>query len=83
MIEQAKFTDFCLEKALEKKKKMIEDRGIKIQATENHEKQHLNWMNLLKKILILRKIAYHLKNKKIYLINLLMKVLMNMKILKK
>ena len=83
MIEQAKFTDSCLEKALEKQIKMIEDRGIKIQATESHEKQHLNWMNLLKKILILRKIAYHLKNKKIYLINLLMKVLMNMKILKK
>ena len=80
MIEQAKFTDSCLEKALEKQIKMIEDRGIKIQATESHEKQHLNWMNLLKKILILRKIAYHLKNKKIYLINLLMKVLMNMKI---
>ena len=42
MIEQAKFTDSCLEKALEKQIKMIEDRGIKIQATENHEKQHLN-----------------------------------------
>ena len=42
MIEQAKFTDSCLEKALEKQIKMIEDRGIKIQATESHEKQHLN-----------------------------------------
>ena len=37
MIEQAKFTDSCLEKALEKQIKMIEGRGKKCKQLKSME----------------------------------------------
>ena len=65
-IEQAKFTYSPIGKALEKQIKTIEDQGS----------SWFNLMNLLKKILIFTEIVYHLKNKTIYLMNLLKKRLL-------
>ena len=74
MIEQVQFTYSPLGKTLEKQIKIIEDQGEKQKkALEKHGKQLVESNELVKRILISTKIAYHLKNKKIYLMNLLNK----------
>ena len=62
VIEQAKFTDSSLRKAFEKQIKEIENKVRKqIKVTEEHGKQQLNLMHLLKAtIMILKKIAQQL-----------------------
>ena len=85
VIEQAKFNYSPSEKVLEKDTKTTEDQGKKqVKAIEDHGKQLVisYWneltMNLLKGILVSTETAYHLKNKKIYLMNLLKKGLLNL-----
>ena len=74
MIEQVQFTYSPLGKTLEKQIKIIEDQGEKQKkALEKHGKQLVESNELVKMILISTKIAYHLKNKKRYLMNLLNK----------
>ena len=66
MVEQAKFTYPPLGKSFEKQIKAIEDQGGKhVKAIEDHRKERncFNKMNILKMILILVEMAYHLKNK--------------------
>ena len=65
VIEQAKFTYSSSRKALKKQTKTIEDQGKKqIKQFKAMENNWLNLMNLLKRILISKKIVYHLKNQK-------------------
>ena len=74
VIEQVQFTYSPLGKTLEKQIKIIEDQGEKQKkALEKHGKQLVESNELVKRILISTKIAYHLKNKKRYLMNLLNK----------
>ena len=74
VIEQVQFTYSALGKTLEKQIKIIEDQGEKQKkALEKHGKQLVESNELVKRILISTKIAYHLKNKKRYLMNLLNK----------
>ena len=66
MVEQAKFTYSPLGKSFEKQIKAIEDQGGKhIKTIEDHRKERncFNKMIILKMILILVEMAYHLKNK--------------------
>ena len=84
VIKQANLIILHQEKILEKQAKTIEKQGKKqIKPIEDHGKNSLNLVHLLKRILILTKIAYHLKNKKKYLMNLLKKCLLNFGIQKK
>ena len=58
LIQLAKFAYYPLEKALKKKKQTIEDQGKKqIKATEYHGKHLVESNKLVKRILILTKIA--------------------------
>ena len=67
MIEPPKFqlTYSSLGKALEKQAKAIENQSKKqIKAIEDHGNNWLDLMSLLRRILILTEIVYHMKNKK-------------------
>ena len=76
MIEQIKFTYSPLGKAFEKQTKIIENQGKKIKAFKQYGKQ-INLRKLLKMILILTEMMYHMKNKKKYVINFQLKELLN------
>ena len=76
MIEQVKFTYSPLGKAFEKQTKIIENQGKKIKAFKQYGKQ-INLRKLLKMILILTEMMYHMKNKKKYVINFQLKELLN------
>ena len=62
MAEQTNFFYFSLGKAFEKQTTIDDQSKKQIKTIENHGKKWLNLMNLLKRILILREIADHLKN---------------------
>ena len=62
MAEQTKFFYFSLGKAFEKQTTIDDQSKKQIKTIENHGKKWLNLMNLLKRILIVREIADHLKN---------------------
>ena len=79
VIEQANLNILHQENILEKQAKTIEKQGKKqIKPIEDHGKNSLNLVHLLKRILISTEIAYHLKNEKKYLMNLLKKCLLNL-----
>ena len=65
MIEQANFTYSPSGKTLEKQTKTIEDQSKKqIKGIEDPGKQLVKSNEIIKRILILTEMVYHLKNKK-------------------
>ena len=80
VIEQAKFAYSPLGKAFKKQTKATEDQGkMQIKAIEDHGKQLVESNELIKKDFNIDRV-YHLMNKEKYLMNLLEKDLLNLRI---
>ena len=84
MIEQAKFTYCPLGKAFEKQIKTIEDQGEKqIKTIEDHGKQLAVSNKVIKKDFNIDRVSSPLQEERKYLLNLLKKDLLDLRIYKR